>query len=126
MDIKIEKPRVKEDYRKDFSNDKKDNSSEKEEKMIKFSSKFKSKSITESELNNNNIQEEENINKNYNNNNNHYNNNNIISIETHELIKVFQYNKKIKCYLFKIKTNNNKEENYEDFIWKEQKIKRFL
>ena len=31
MDIKIEKPRVKEDYRKDFSNGKKDNSSEKEE-----------------------------------------------------------------------------------------------
>ena len=94
--------------------------------MIKFSSKFKSKSITESELNDNNIQEEENINKNYNNNNNnnHYNNNNIIFTETHELIKLFRYNKKIKWYLFKIKTNNNKEENYEDFIWKEQKTRK--
>ena len=91
---------------------------QKKKSISKFSSKFKSKSITESEINNNNIQEEENINKNNN------NNNNIISIETHELIKVFQYNKKIKWYLFKIKTNNNKEENYEDFIWKEQKTRK--
>ena len=85
--------------------------------MIKFSSKFKSKSITESELNNNNIEEEENINKNY-------NNNNIIFTETHELIKLFRYNKKIKWYLLKKKKKNNKEENYEDFIWKEQKTRK--
>ena len=87
---------------------------EKKRSISKYSSKFKSKSITEYDFNNNiNIQDDDNNN----------NNNNIISPETHELIKIFQYNRKIRWYLFKIK-NSNKEETFEDFIWKEQKSRK--
>ena len=87
---------------------------QKKKSISKFSSKFKSKSITEYDFNNNiNIQDDDNNN----------NNNNIISPETHELIKIFQYNRKIRWYLFKIK-NSNKEETFEDFIWKEQRSRK--
>ena len=94
---------------------------EKKKSISKHSSKFKSKSITELDFNNNiNIQDDEN---NFNNNKNNNNNNNVISPETHELIKIFQYNRKIRWYLFKIK-NSNKEETFEDFIWKEQRSRK--
>jgi len=51
------------------------------------------------------------------------NTNTKISPNTHELIKIFQYNSKIIWYLFKIK-NSNSEINFDDFIWKEQKSKK--
>ena len=76
-------------------------------------SKFKNKSVTDFEINNIQIEEIKNNIKFINN----------ISPETHELIKIFQYNRKIKWFLFKIK-NLNKEENFEDFIWKEQKSRK--
>ena len=65
------------------------------------------------------------INKNNSNNNLNdlYESNIEISPETHELIKIVQYNRRIKWYLFK-NIETNKEENFSDFIWKEVKYRK--
>ena len=46
-----------------------------------------------------------------------------ITPESYELIKIVQYNRKLRWYLFKNK-DIYKEENYNDFIWKEQKFRK--
>ena len=87
---------------------------------VKCYSKFKNKSVIDFDINNIQLEEISNY---------HFsikkkNNNNIkISPNTHELIKIFQYNSKIVWYLFKIK-NSNSELDFDDFIWKEKKSKR--
>ena len=45
-----------------------------------------------------------------------------ITPEEYEIIKVYQYGKKLKWYLFKYKGEN--EENYENFIWKSIKNRK--
>ena len=87
---------------------------------IKSNSKFKNKTAIDFDINN--IQSEEISNYHFSIKKKN-NKNTKISPNTHELIKIFQYNSKIIWYLFKIK-NSNSEPDFDDFIWKELKSKK--